>query len=773
MEENTQPCDTCGGINFELVFGFYHCSECQTRRQDIQELEEDEHDQKLQGILSTKTAIKQETKILEKVKLTTWECYNYVIKGMTEELLILGADLLLRSVVKKLWFKYLLKLEVINSEKPKLQAVNTKIDAEIVYGINRKRKKKRKSCKSSNADLSSFGSVSSMREYSKKKRLLFNSQHDYSLSKSVDNSILDETVESLKNQSQKSSHSSFPLKFNKYAKKELRRRQSKRHLKKHSEDFENNLSCHRNSYSEASKKYQNSSHLLSINKIYSILYLGLLLTKSKIQLADMLRFIREGHLSFNSFKHFFPEEVSDNFLTQTAPRKSCLTSASLRESTLHMAKFLDVLAYLEVQNLALLIERFCSELNLPRIIEIRALNSLVITLPKMKIDENTKVIPNYEGRALSFILFQLKVFFSIDGKTEKYLSENASTLNNADMELNMFDFMKWLQYIDYRKHALKTNHFPTEFSENKKFKNSGAFVKFLINKNPEYEKDDIDNKTSVKGQDCRQLLIKLKDRQSNIEDAIYFKPSFTPSKDYVKTLLDDYCIHGEEEKNILKRSFQDCNLDFILNPSKYINLLGKGKKVEIKLGGINENIKQHKLINMDTERSKKLREDRKFSVVQLRTTQKQTLEKKKSSSNLTTTKDDYIKKFQEYHRFSLRSEEIENQLGFSGGKSGKKKYVHLVPYECYWVNTHFNLGLLSKDTFEEHLGTYPYNFQFVLKEMARIGEQTEQELLEEFTLTEIYLLYGESYQTIGNDNIDTIHNDVLMKKIVSKAVNHW
>lgn len=771
MKENTQPCDNCGCLNVELVSGYYHCSGCQIMRQDIREHETD-FDLKCEGIFNTKTTIKQETpkKQLVKVQLTTWKCYNYVIKGLVEELLVLGADVLLRSVVKKLWFKYLLEIEVINTEKPKLQAVNTKIDAEIIYGKIRK-KKKRKYCISSN----DRSSVSSNKLYSKKKRLLFSSQHEYSLSKSIDNSVLDETVESLKSQSQISSESSFPLKYNKYAKKELRRSQSESHLVKHSFDFENNLPCHRNSYREVSKKYQNSSHLLSINKIYSFLYLGLLITKSEIQLSDMLRFIREGHLSFNNFKHFFPEEMSDNFLTETCPKNSCLSSASLRESTYEMAKFLNVLHFIEVQDLASLIERFCTELNLPYTIEQRTLCTLVLTLPKMNVSEKSILIPNYEARALSLILFNVKLLFSMDGKTERYLSDHADTLNEINSDLKMFNFMEWLQYIDYRNHALNKHHFPTNFASDKQIEYCSSFVKFLISKNPDYEKEEIDKKKNVTGQECRRILQKLKDRQSPIEEESYFQASRNPSIDYIKSLLNNSYINGEEKK-ILSKNFRECSFKFISNPSKYINFLNEGREIEIKLGGANTNLYQHKIINMDNERTIKLKEDRKISVVHLGSTSKHTSDEKKTSYDLHDSSSGYIKKFEEYHEFSCRVKDIEKQFNFlkpCGAECKEKSFDFFLPHEKYWINTHFNLGLLSKEVFDEHLSTYPYNFQFILKELARMVEQSEQELLEEFSSTEIYLLYGEKCQTLKNDNINTVSRDGLMKKIVAKAIKHW
>lgn len=56
-------------------------------------------------------------------QLTSWECYNYVLKGLTNELLGLGAKPELKLVVQCLWMKYLHKCEVFqlhNNDLPKI-----------------------------------------------------------------------------------------------------------------------------------------------------------------------------------------------------------------------------------------------------------------------------------------------------------------------------------------------------------------------------------------------------------------------------------------------------------------------------------------------------------------------------------------------------------------------------------------------------------------------------------------------------------------------------
>ncbi|KAK9883599.1 hypothetical protein WA026_001774 [Henosepilachna vigintioctopunctata] len=777
------PCVICGGNNFYKESGFYFCTECQTQTQEIREQAFEEYNE--QEFKATKKInTKQETQKSAQVKLTTWECYNYVLKGLTEELIVLGADILLRSVVKKLWLKYLLKIEVVNMEKPKLQAVNTKIDAEIIYGKRKKRKRKSRSSRASHfseSDLSTLDIPLVRRERIKRRRALIKAQYEHSFSKSVDSTIFNETLTTLKSTSDQSSQLSVPLRYNGYAKTELRKRQSELHLHQHCEDFENIMRCHQNSYTEASKVYQESAHLLSINKIYSILYLSLLLTKSKIQLSDLLRFIREGNLSFNNYKHFFPDEMKDNFLTQSFPRKICLLNSSLRRSSYRLAKFLDVLKFLEVQNLVFLIQKFCQELALPHVIEQQTLNTLMITLPKMKIFNNGRLIPNYEGRALSLILFQLKLFFGIDGKTEKYFSDCAQTLNQSgSLSSEMFHFMNWLQFLDYRNQVLKRVHFPSSFRSNKQLKNSNLFVKFILYKNPDYDKLDTNKKYNKSADDCRQLLMKLKGKQEIIEDPPYFAPSLSPSVDYVNSIVK-YNHVSDIEKKILKTNFSTCSIEFIKNMRNLIPLLTDTKNMKVILGGANKHVNLFKLINSDNKIAAKLKEGREVNLVKVKSINSNISDNSASVSSFNSsikveTIEEYLEEFKSNHNHTEKlgkDESLISDLSANGAAGNDCSFIHFKPHECYWINTDCNLGRLSKKKFRLHFDTYPSNFQFIVKEMARIAEQDAQDLLSEYSLTEIYLLYEEKFQDTENKNIEDIFHDSAMKNLLKKAKRHW
>lgn len=124
-------CDLCGGTDFYYDTGFYYCSECQRQTQDIQEHVFDQAEEfdpqttrKSRKVVSKKSG-EGEDKHTE--KLTSWECYNYIIRGLVGELIDLGASENLCSTVEVLWFRYLKCLGVVGcgDEPPKLPAVNS------------------------------------------------------------------------------------------------------------------------------------------------------------------------------------------------------------------------------------------------------------------------------------------------------------------------------------------------------------------------------------------------------------------------------------------------------------------------------------------------------------------------------------------------------------------------------------------------------------------------------------------------------------------------
>lgn len=122
--DTENPCVVCGGTEFYNEAGFYYCNECQTQTQGVQEAVFDTEQQNINIPTTAKRRLKPKKKTDK--RLTTWECYNYILLGLVNELIAIGAKKELKNVVKCLWFKYLEKCEVVPKTQdglPKLSAL--------------------------------------------------------------------------------------------------------------------------------------------------------------------------------------------------------------------------------------------------------------------------------------------------------------------------------------------------------------------------------------------------------------------------------------------------------------------------------------------------------------------------------------------------------------------------------------------------------------------------------------------------------------------------
>lgn len=120
-----------------------------------------------------------------------------------------------------------------------------------------------------------------------------------------------------------------------------------------------------------SQSYSKGPTILTRNKLYSIIYMGLLLTNDSFQLADILRFCREGHLSFLSYNHFFPEEFNEKQVDADifqVGKKNIPTHLNIREMVYQIQNImkLNIIQKWNIcPDLKKLCERYCIELNLP------------------------------------------------------------------------------------------------------------------------------------------------------------------------------------------------------------------------------------------------------------------------------------------------------------------------------------------------------------------------------------------------------------------------
>lgn len=136
-------CEQCGEKDFYENTGFFFCNECGTQAQALKELAGTQIADNEFSRFQKKKVIKKEKEVKESEdlnQLTSWECHNYILVGLVEELIRLGASLTFKKTVHTLWMKYLIKLEVLRVDAlPKLGMSSWRKDASILYGYKKKK----------------------------------------------------------------------------------------------------------------------------------------------------------------------------------------------------------------------------------------------------------------------------------------------------------------------------------------------------------------------------------------------------------------------------------------------------------------------------------------------------------------------------------------------------------------------------------------------------------------------------------------------------------
>ncbi|XP_041985242.1 uncharacterized protein LOC121737648 [Aricia agestis] len=110
---STNPCKVCGGTELNLVDGFYYCVECGTQDVNVRETIVE------QSVLADGTFAlsthKRITIAKDGVEMSPewykWHAYNFILAGLTDELIALGAAPTVRSKVLWIWTRYVKKYQ--------------------------------------------------------------------------------------------------------------------------------------------------------------------------------------------------------------------------------------------------------------------------------------------------------------------------------------------------------------------------------------------------------------------------------------------------------------------------------------------------------------------------------------------------------------------------------------------------------------------------------------------------------------------------------------
>lgn len=387
--------------------------------------------------------------------------------------------------------------------------------------------------------------------------------------------------------------SSTAIRYNSSARKEFLKNMDCKHFHKHTKDQYYDLKCHKPTISE---KYRKSATFVTRNCLWAILYLALNISEDKLQLGDMIRFCREGHISYFNLKHFIPEEylsesLKNNEILQNAKYKFPCHN-QVRTVAYKIAKMIGI-NYLCKPDVYTLCERFCMELELPPIIAEYAqqLSFSNVNDLKSKLPERSPV-PNYEGQAMAYIILILKLIFGLDDYSEYIVSERVNILNAEfekidDNHMPIFSWKNWSEFIVYRNLIISQKHFPTS-SKLGLNTNSQMFVNFWNKLKCAEEFDDSESAQLITV--MKKIFTDLKRLQNDSADnTIVFEPSLTPFRDHFNLIIG-ICQDINIPKNIIC-NHSESDFSFFVNGSKNnIHFLDKNVLLKFKNKSLNSNV---------------------------------------------------------------------------------------------------------------------------------------------------------------------------------------
>lgn len=255
-------------------------------------------------------------------------------------------------------------------------------------------------------------------------------------------------------------------------------------------------------------------------------------------------------------------------------------------------------------------------------------NLLEVNPPRMRYRLG---FPNYEGRAMAFILFILKLLFGIDDYREYNMSQaTANVQEKIPGDLKIFNFMKWKEFIEYRKLILEKFYYLSVC--HKDFNGTDSYKVYnVMNETLNPDKPKCVRTEGPKNVDkYAQSKLNLGDTIDSIIDVhkkklkgvacnykkYSFEPSLTPLRDYFKQIVENE-EDVEINKDIANTNFSENSCEIYLRPKRLVEILeGAGVPVEIEKSSFPKNFKVI-LNKKQTNRRRKGRTNQYFYELQI------------------------------------------------------------------------------------------------------------------------------------------------------------
>lgn len=342
------------------------------------------------------------------------------------------------------------------------------------------------------------------------------------------------------------SDASVKIQFSQVTRRRAKRKMTREHMLLHQNDVGKKLRCH--------SQRPNAEDKLGRPFVYAIIWLALNQIDDDLQFSDLIRFGRESHIKINNVSTYFPPNVDLKHAVYVYRQggRDQQKYMPLRRKAYEIARTVR-LRQLKVPDLGRLCERYCKELSLPPALADMAKKLIAFHPPRMRMSRKGAfqgAVPNFEGRAMAYIIFLFKLIFGLDDDREHRMSQSAHKINeriaSSDIKRSpLFVWTEWRHYIEMRNHFLSQCHLPTAFHIDPSAHHPvDLYVEFVKQANEDslftepYKRKEMENIRSIFEQ-----IVKLNNASSvQSNNSRHFAPSLTPFSSYFSQILTDEAL---------------------------------------------------------------------------------------------------------------------------------------------------------------------------------------------------------------------------------------
>lgn len=340
---------------------------------------------------------------------------------------------------------------------------------------------------------------------------------------------------------------SIRIRYSRRTRRKARKQMTREHLIEHQNDISRRLKCHNFKDRE----------VLGRSFVFALLWLALNQIDDSTQISDLIRYAKESHIKLNNISSFLPPNV-DGKQAMYHFRKSSndsLNHSALRSKALLVARMINM-QHIRMPNLGNLCERYVKDLSLPSAIADMIRRLIAFHAPEMKTNKCSALsrgVPNYEGRAMAYIIFVLKLYFGLDDNREMEISRSAQVVNQKLIEFDskqdpIFVWSEWVEYVEMRNTILSRCHYPTAMQIDPNVSmHTDMYIDFLKRANDDgqfqekYRKVEMENIRLI----FDQIVQLHSNEKRKTNPSCHFSPTQTPFSSYMEHIKNDRSIKSK------------------------------------------------------------------------------------------------------------------------------------------------------------------------------------------------------------------------------------